>query len=116
MTATLREPAVYRNPGAGDARASLASRGIILVGSIKSAALVGSSRQGSMLAEAAASTRAWTRRALEPVRRPLGSRSAAIATAILIGDRTGLPDDDERRLQEAGTYHVIAISGATSRS
>ena len=34
-----------------------------------------------------------------------------LATAILIGDRTGLDADDERRLQEAGTYHVIAISG-----
>ncbi len=32
-------------------------------------------------------------------------------TAILIGDRGGLDQDDERRLQEAGTYHVIAISG-----
>ena len=38
-------------------------------------------------------------------------RSAAVATAILVGDRTGLPDEDERRLQDAGTYHVIAISG-----
>src|SRR5262249_42686254 len=26
-------------------------------------------------------------------------------------DRSGLSDVDERRLQEAGTYHVIAISG-----
>ena len=111
VTATLREPAVYRNPGAGDARASLASRGVILVGSIKSAALVVVTNQGSMLAEAAASTRAWTRRGLSQFVGRWGSRSAAIATAILIGDRTGLPDDDERRLQEAGTYHVIAISG-----
>ena len=41
---------------------------------------------------------------------------AAIAAAILIGDRSGLSDEDQRRLQEAGTYHVIAISGGTSRS
>jgi competence protein ComEC len=34
-----------------------------------------------------------------------------VAIAILIGDRSGLSEDDERRLQEAGTYHVIAISG-----
>ena len=111
VTATLREPAVYLNPGAGDARASLASRGVILVGSIKSAALVVVTHQGSALAEAAASTRAWTRRGLSQFVGRWGSRSAAIATAILIGDRTGLPDEDERRLQEAGTYHVIAISG-----
>ena len=32
-------------------------------------------------------------------------------TAILIGDRAGLNDEVQRRLQEAGTYHVIAISG-----
>src|SRR5207253_357307 len=32
-------------------------------------------------------------------------------TAIVLGDRTGLDDEVERRLQEAGTYHVIAISG-----
>jgi competence protein ComEC len=32
-------------------------------------------------------------------------------TAILIGDRAGLSDEVQRRLQEAGTYHVIAISG-----
>jgi competence protein ComEC len=32
-------------------------------------------------------------------------------TAIVIGDRTNLDDEVQRRLQEAGTYHVIAISG-----
>ena len=32
-------------------------------------------------------------------------------TAIVIGDRAGLDDEVQRRLQEAGTYHVIAISG-----
>jgi competence protein ComEC len=38
-------------------------------------------------------------------------QSAAIAIAVLIGDRAGLSPDVERRLQRAGTYHVIAISG-----
>jgi competence protein ComEC len=32
-------------------------------------------------------------------------------SAILIGDRTGLPDDVRERLQSAGVYHVLAISG-----
>ncbi len=111
VTTTLREPAVYLNPGAGDMRASLARRGVILVGSIKSAALVSVTARGSALHEVAAATRAWARRRLSEFVGRWGSRSAAIATAILIGDRTGLPDEDERRLQEAGTYHVIAISG-----
>ena len=39
------------------------------------------------------------------------AQSAAIVIAILIGDRVGLDDEVQRRLQEAGTYHVIAISG-----
>jgi competence protein ComEC len=34
-----------------------------------------------------------------------------VTTAVLIGDRSGLSPEDERRLQDAGTYHVIAISG-----
>ncbi len=43
--------------------------------------------------------------------RPWSARSAGVAAAIAIGDRTGLAQDDEERLQAAGTYHVIAISG-----
>ena len=39
------------------------------------------------------------------------AQSAAIVAAIVIGDRAGLDDEVQRRLQEAGTYHVIAISG-----
>jgi competence protein ComEC len=42
---------------------------------------------------------------------PHDAVSAAIVTAVLIGDRTGLPDPIRLRLQAAGTYHVIAISG-----
>ena len=30
---------------------------------------------------------------------------------MLIGDRTGVPDNTRDALQAAGTYHVIAISG-----
>jgi competence protein ComEC len=66
---------------------------------------------GSRLAEAGAGLRALTRAA---VRRHVGRRdvqSAAIVSAILIGDRAGLDEEVQRRLQEAGTYHVIAISG-----
>ena len=55
--------------------------------------------------------RAFARRAIAVGGRPLERASAAIVTAIVIGDRTGLDDEVERRLQEAGTYHVIAISG-----
>ena len=39
------------------------------------------------------------------------SHKKKTVTAVLIGDRTGLPDEIRTRLQAAGTYHVIAISG-----
>jgi hypothetical protein len=41
---------------------------------------------------------------------PLDPQSAAVASAILIGDRGAIAADEERRLQEAGTYPVIAIT------
>jgi competence protein ComEC len=84
---------------------------VALVGSAKSAALVEVVRDGSALDEASAAVRADARARLARAIGPWSARSAAVATAILIGDRTGLPAEDERRLQEAGTYHVIAISG-----
>ena len=111
LHALLRTPATFRNPGVPDEARSLARRGIALTGSVKSAALVEVIAPASVLGEAVGEARAWTRRVLSRHLGPLGPRSAAIATAILIGDRTGLSDEDQRRLQDAGTYHVIAISG-----
>lgn len=111
LSAVLRLPATYRNPGSNDEARALARRGICLVGSVKSAALVERVSAGSVLQEAAAAARAWARRRLSSAIAPARRRSTAVATAILIGDRTDLDEEDERRLQHAGTYHVIAISG-----
>ncbi|MDP2319721.1 MAG: DNA internalization-related competence protein ComEC/Rec2 [Acidobacteriota bacterium] len=109
--ALLRRPARYLNAGVPDQERLLARRGLSLVGSVKSAALVEVAGRGHWFDESAASVRASVRRAMArhvAVRDP---QSAAVATAILIGDRGSLDSDVERRLQEAGTYHVIAISG-----
>jgi len=111
LSALLRRPSVYRNPGVADEAKALARRGICLVGSVKSAALVEWLEHAPRLQEAAAGARAWARRRLAAVIAPASDRSAAITTAILVGDRSQLSDEDERRLQHAGTYHVIAISG-----
>jgi competence protein ComEC len=107
----LRRPARYFNAGVPDQELALARRGIALVGTIKSAALVEILERGSWWQEAAAAVRARTRRALARHVASHAELSAAIGTAILVGDRAALPFDLERRLQEAGTYHVIAISG-----
>lgn len=111
VPAALRPPSTYLNPGGRDDRRALARRGIVFVGSVKSAALVEVVAPGGRVSEAAAAVRAWTRQRLAASLTPRSARSAGIATAVLIGDRGGLSAEDERRLQDAGTYHVIAISG-----
>lgn len=111
VAASLRPPGVHLNPGARDERRALARRGIALVGSVKSGALVEVVSPGSRLEEAAAQIRAWTRRRVAQHLAHRDPKAAGVTTAILIGDRTGLAREDERRMQAAGTYHVIAISG-----
>ena len=114
VSATLRPPPSYRNPGQADQRQQRAWRGTVLLGSVKSALLVEVVRQGGTLATLAAWVRAWVRRGVAAGVGRHGRRSAAIVTAVLLGDRTGLTaldDDTISRLQDGGTYHVIAISG-----
>ena len=111
MPAVLRRPARYLNQGVADQELLLARRGIALVGSAKSAALVQVVERGRWFDEWASAIRGSVRGALArhvSVRDP---QSGAVAVAILIGDRGLLDPDVEQRLQEAGTYHVIAISG-----
>ncbi len=108
---TFRRPARYLNDGVPDFEQGLALSGTTLFATIKSGLLVEVREQGTLVSELAARVRGRTRRALG---RWVGSSDAtagAIVTAVLIGDRGGIPDDVRERLQAAGTYHVIAISG-----
>lgn len=111
MPIWLRRPTTYRNPGAFDEERAQARRGVTLVGAVKSAALVEVVKEGSASAEAAADARAWIRRTVAAHVGRWSATAAAIVTAILIGDRAGLQPDVQARLQDAGTYHVLAISG-----
>jgi competence protein ComEC len=109
--AQLRRPARYLDPGVPDAEHALARRGVTLVGTVKSGALVDVLAKGSWPNEALAAARAFARRAITNAVGRWHPQSAAIVAAIVIGDRSTLDDSIQRRLQEAGTYHVIAISG-----
>lgn len=110
LPATLRRPARYLNDGVADGEALAAWRGTALVGSVKSASLVDIVAPAGRHEEWFARGRARVRRALATAM-PDDAEATGVATAILIGDRAGLADEVERRLQRAGTYHVIAISG-----
>jgi competence protein ComEC len=107
----LRRPATYLNEGVPDEERALARRGVALLGSVKSASLVEVVDVGWPWQEWAAAVRARIRDVIARRVMPHDVTAAGVATAILIGDRAGLDEDVERRLQEAGTYHVIAISG-----
>ena len=107
----FRRPARYLDDGVPDQERELALGGITLFGSTKSALLVEVRERGSRIQEAAADVRAYVRTAVARWVTPRDAVAGAIVTAVLIGDRTGLPDEVRARLQAAGTYHVIAISG-----
>jgi competence protein ComEC len=106
----LRTLDVWRDPGSPSERWQRLHRAFDVSGSIKSGALV-TVRAGPWWREAEAAARAYVRDASERFVKPRDPQSAAIVTAILIGDRAGLDVSVQRRLQAAGTYHVIAISG-----
>ena len=109
--ATLRQPARYANPGTPDGIDRLYARGIHLIGSVKSALLVNVLAPVDPLEAWGARMRAAVRRAVNATVGTYDPQSAAIVTAVLIGDRAGLDPEMTDRLQRAGTYHVIAISG-----
>ncbi len=106
----LRVPELTRNPGSPSDNWQVMARRFDLIGSIKSGALLTVSR-GSWWQEASARVRAHVRATTRTWLAPHASSTEAVVTAILIGDRAGLDQDVTRRLQAAGTFHVIAISG-----
>jgi competence protein ComEC len=106
---TFKPAPIWLNPGGPSVEWQMLRRRCVLTGTIKSGALVevGTGGWGD---ETAARARAFVRQTAARVltRHPA---SAALVTAILIGDRAGLDDGLTARMREAGTYHVIAISG-----
>jgi competence protein ComEC len=106
----LRAPHVLSNPGGADETWQALQRRFDLSGTIKSGALV-EVTPGPWWHEMPAALRRHVREVAARDVEPHAGESGAIVTAILIGDRAGLSDAVERRLQAAGTYHVIAISG-----
>jgi competence protein ComEC len=110
LPARLREPPVIRNPGSPSVRWQRLTRPIDLVGTVKSGSLVEVTPAGGW-ADAAAAVRRYVRTVTARWLAPHDAQTAAVVTAILIGDRAGLDPEVTRRLQVAGTFHVIAISG-----
>jgi competence protein ComEC len=107
---TLRRPQVWLNPGGPSERWQVLRRQFLLTGTIKSALLV-QVRPAPVWDEWAAAVRAEVRERVARIFPDPADPTGAVVVAILIGDRSWLEHPIERRLQVAGTYHVIAISG-----
>jgi competence protein ComEC len=110
--AVLRAPRGYGTPGAFDAERHARTEGWHAVGSCKSARLVTVLGRADVAPwrKATAAVRAWARRRLEA--RVPGAGSAALARAMVLGDRAGLDAATGEAFRAAGTYHVLALSGA----
>jgi len=110
--ATLRWPRGFGNPGSFDAEGQARRQGVHAVGYCKSARLIrveGPADVGWLRA-AASRVRRWGRRAFE--RFMLSGTEQGLARAMVLGDRTGVDPDTAEAFRVAGTYHILAISGA----
>src|SRR5439155_10004884 len=83
----LRRASRYLDPGVPDHERALARRGISLVGTVKSGALVDLVARGSILDEAFGAVRAFARHAIASSVGRWDPQSGAIVAAIVIGDR-----------------------------
>jgi competence protein ComEC len=108
----LRLPRSAGSPGAFDPADHAFRAGIHALGQTKSARLV--TRDGradvGWLRDAAARSRGWARERILAVVPP--GAEQALVRAMVLGDRAGLDEDTADAFRIAGTYHVLALSGA----
>lgn len=112
LWATLRSPRGYASPGAFDVAADARRRGIHAHGFCKSASLVsrdGARAPGGLVARVAAWRRSARRVIVEAM--PPGDEEGLVR-AMVLGDRAGLSSEASEAFRIAGTYHVLALSGA----
>lgn len=104
LWARVSEPRLPGNPGGRTIRGPIA-----LFGSTKSALLVRERERGPAPWRVLARFRTRIRERLRAGDFPPDVR--AVVAAMLIGDRTLAPPDTERAFRDAGTLHLMAVSG-----
>jgi competence protein ComEC len=112
LWADLRPPRGFGNPGAFDAVAHARREGIHALGHCKSLRLV--EREGGDTrwwpARAVSGARAWAARVLDAAILP--GQERGLVRAMVLGDRAGVDPETSEAFRIAGTYHVLALSGA----
>jgi competence protein ComEC len=112
LWAALRAPRGLRDPGVSDAAAQARRDGIHAVGWTKSPRLVEATgeREVGWLRDRAARARRWSRARLVAAIPP--GREQVLVRAMVLGERTALDPETSETFRMAGTYHVLALSGA----
>ena len=111
--ATWQVPRSYLNPGARDRTELLRQRGIYLLGRVKSPRILETlpGDCGNPVGSLVSTVRARLRGALGRLREDGKEQQAAILSSIVLGDATGLDRETRDAFQNAGTYHVLVVSG-----
>jgi competence protein ComEC len=108
--AQLSLPRGFWTPGAFDAAGYAFRDGVHAQGYCKSALLLQRDTVEPGAPRATARLRRWARQRFDALM-PTGPERAVVA-AMVIGDRSGLDPGTAEEFRAAGTYHVLAISGA----
>jgi competence protein ComEC len=108
----LRVPGGFRNPGSPDLAAQARTEGIHAVGRCKSARLVSvvTAASAGVWQRTAAHARRWSHEAIVAAL-PEGPERAVVL-AMTLGEQTAVDPRTAESFRIAGTYHVLALSGA----
>jgi competence protein ComEC len=109
LTAKLRQPLNYRNPGAFDYVSYLDGLGMQVLGSAKAETVKVLETRGGSTFE----YRRWTarRKVLAQIHRVWPQEQAALFDAMVLGDRAFLSRGTRTEFQRSGTYHILVVSG-----
>jgi competence protein ComEC len=110
LWATVGPITAFRTPGAFDAREAAFHDGVHARGACKSQRLVEVQRRGTGLQAVAGRLRQHARAVFARFI-PAGPEEGLVR-AMVLGDRTGIDDATADAFRAAGTYHVLALSGA----
>ena len=115
--AVWRKPRNYENPGSEDRAARLARRGVFVTGRAKSFQLI-ETLPGDCAGLAdrfANAVRGRVRESLKIIESEsdggVNGQRQAILASLIIGDYSGLSTETRETFQNAGTFHVLVVSG-----
>jgi competence protein ComEC len=106
-------PRNFRNPGSPDRAGLLARRGIHLLARVRSPRLIEvlPADAGNPWNHAIARVRRSLEAQLARLRLEGNPQRAAVLSSLILGDYAGLSDATRSEFQNAGTYHVLVVSG-----